>query len=300
MQNNVDLQEFVMQVTCSDSPGLVVHFASFVTHSGGNITDADFHSDATTGIFCARLEWTYPSEHSLNEPQKFSLVEEMLQTHFSTPSLSNLEYLKWSLHNASKPPRVCIWVSKQDHCLVDLLHRRALQELNCEIPLIISNHKKLQKYVESCGIEFYYTPIEADSKLESEEIQLKLMQEFNIELIILGKYMQVLSPHFLSHYSGNIINIHHSFLPAFAGASPYHRAFERGVKLIGATAHYVTQDLDAGPIIAQDIAQVTHHDTEDDLIRKGRDVERMVLARAVRLHLQRRVIVVGNKTVVFL
>ncbi len=176
MQNNVDLQEFVMQVTCSDSPGLVVHFASFVTHSGGNITDADFHSDATTGIFCARLEWTYPSEHSLNEPQKFSLVEEMLQTHFSTPSLSNLEYLKWSLHNASKPPRVCIWVSKQDHCLVDLLHRRSLQELNCEIPLIISNHKNLKNYVESNGIEFYYTPIEADSKLESEEIQLKLMQ----------------------------------------------------------------------------------------------------------------------------
>lgn len=191
-------------------------------------------------------------------------------------------------------------MSKQDHCLVDLLHRRALQELHCEIPLIISNHKNIQKYVESCGIEFYYTPIMPDSKLESEEIQLKLMQEFNIELIILGKYMQVLSANFLAHYAGNIINIHHSFLPAFAGASPYHRAFERGVKLIGATAHYVTQDLDAGPIIAQDVAQVTHHDTVDDLIRKGRDVERMVLARAVRLHLQRRVIVVGNKTVVFL
>jgi formyltetrahydrofolate deformylase len=204
----------------------------------------------------------------------------------------------WQLHFSDTKPRIAIWVSRQDHCLLDLLWRQRAGEFEAEIPLIISNHPQLGAIAEQFGIDYHHSPITADTKLAQEAKQLELLQQYEIDLVVLAKYMQILSPDFVAQFS-RVINIHHSFLPAFAGANPYQRAFDRGVKIIGATAHYVTQDLDEGPIIEQDVVRVSHRDQTPDLIRKGKDLERMVLARAVRLHLRNRVLVYGNKTVVF-
>ncbi|PLZ83788.1 formyltetrahydrofolate deformylase, partial [Fischerella thermalis WC217] len=205
---------------------------------------------------------------------------------------------KWELHFSDTVPRIAIWVSKQDHCLFDLIWRHRAKEFTAEIPLIISNHLPLQEVAEQFGIDYHYIPINKDNKLEQEAKQLKLLREYKIDLVVLAKYMQILSADFIAKFP-QIINIHHSFLPAFVGANPYQKAFERGVKIIGATAHYVTSDLDAGPIIEQDVVRVSHRDEVEDLIRKGKDLERIVLARAVRSHLQNRVLVYGNRTVVF-
>ena len=204
----------------------------------------------------------------------------------------------WQLHFSDTIPRIAIWVTKQDHCLLDLLWRWQAGELKAEIPLIMSNHDSLEAIAQQFQIDFYHLPITKESKLEIEERELELLQKYKIELVILAKYMQILSPNLVARFP-NIINIHHSFLPAFAGAKPYHRAHARGVKIIGATAHYVTKDLDEGPIIEQDVVRVSHRDTIADFIRKGKDLERLVLSRAVRLHLANRVLTYDNRTVVF-
>jgi formyltetrahydrofolate deformylase len=281
---------FVLSIRCQDEPGLVARFSTFVTQTGGNIEDADFHTDAASQVFCTRLEWTYNYTPSPTPEDLLAGVRAML---------ASVRDPKWSLRDLIKPLRMSIWVSKQDHCLVDLLHRKKLGDLYCEIPLVISNHPDLKPICEAQNISYVCLPVQPNLKKEVEQQQLELLDRHHIDLVVLGKYMQILSPQILTQCKAEVINIHHSFLPAFAGANPYHRAFERGVKLIGATAHYVTEELDAGPIISQEVSSVSHHDRLEDLIRKGRDVERLALAKAVYLHLQGRVLVVGNKTVVF-
>jgi len=274
-------------LSCPDQRGLVAKFANFIYSNGGNIIHADQHTDFSAGLFLTRIEW---------QLEGFNLPREIIGPAFN--AIAQPLGANWQLHFSDPRPRLAIWVSKQDHCLYDLLWRHQAGELHAEIPLIISNHPNLQPIADSFGIAFHHVPISKDTKPEQEAKQLALLQQHRIDLVVLAKYMQVLSSEFLAQFS-TVINIHHSFLPAFAGANPYHRAFERGVKIIGATAHYATADLDEGPIIEQDVVRVSHRDNVDDLIRKGKDLERVVLARAVRLHLQNRVLVYGNRTVVF-
>jgi formyltetrahydrofolate deformylase len=274
-------------VSCPDQKGLVAKIANFIYSNGGNIIHADQHTDFTAGLFLTRIEW------QLND---FNLPREVIAPAFS--AIAKPLQATWQLNFSDTIPRIAIWITKQDHCLLDLLWRQQAKEIPAEIPLIISNHTQLQPIAEQFGINFYHIPITKDNKLEQEAKQLELLQQYQIDLVVLAKYLQILSADFISKYP-KIINIHHSFLPAFAGANPYHRAYERGVKIIGATAHYATADLDEGPIIEQDVVRVSHRDDVADLIRKGKDLERVVLARAVRLHLQNRILVYGNRTVVF-
>jgi formyltetrahydrofolate deformylase len=275
-------------VSCPDQRGLVAKIANFIYANGGNIIHADQHTDFAAGLFLTRIEW------QLNG---FNLPRDLIGPAFN--AIAQPLQASWQLHFSDTVPRIAIWVSKQDHCLFDLLWRHKAKEFSAEIPLIISNHPNLQNVAEQFGIDYHCLPINKENKLEQEAKQLELLQQYNIDLVVLAKYMQVLSEDFISQFPKSIINIHHSFLPAFVGASPYHQAYERGVKIIGATAHYVTADLDAGPIIEQDVVRVSHRDEVADLIRKGKDLERVVLARAVRSHLQNRVLVYGNRTVVF-
>lgn len=274
-------------VSCPDQKGLVAKIANFIYANGGNIIHADQHTDLSAGLFLTRIEW---------ELDSFNLPRNVIDPAFA--AIAKPLNATWSLHFSDQTPRLAIWVTKQEHCLLDLLWRQQAKELNATIPLIISNHDDLRAIATQFNIDFHHIPIQKNNKAEQEAQQLKLLQEYQIDLVILAKYMQVLSPDFLSKFN-QVINIHHSFLPAFAGAKPYHRAYDRGVKIIGATAHYVTQDLDEGPIIEQDVVRVSHRDDVQDLIRKGKDLERIVLSRAVRLHLQNRVLVYGNRTVVF-
>ncbi|TAE57401.1 MAG: formyltetrahydrofolate deformylase [Nostocales cyanobacterium] len=274
-------------ISCPDERGLVAKFANFIYANGGNIIDADQHTDFEAGLFLTRIEWLL---------EGFNLPRDLIGAAFN--AIASPLGAKWELHFSDYVPRVAIWVSRQDHCLFDLIWRNRAKEFNAEIPLIISNHPHLQDIATQFGIDYVHIPITKGNKAEQEIKQLELLQKYKIDLVVLAKYMQVVSADFISKFP-QIINIHHSFLPAFIGANPYHRAFARGVKIIGATAHYATADLDAGPIIEQDVVRVSHRDTVDDLIRKGKDLERIVLARAVRYHLQNRVLVYGNKTVVF-
>ncbi|MEO0947076.1 MAG: formyltetrahydrofolate deformylase [Cyanobacteria bacterium J06641_5] len=274
-------------VSCADRMGLVATLAHFIASNQGNIIHADQHTDLAQGVFLTRLEW------SLAE---FKLSRDKIQQAIKKIAL-DLD-ASWSIHYSDVVPRLAIWVSKQDHCLLDLLWRHQAGELPAEIPVVMSNHAALQEIAERSHAKFYHIPISKATKLAQEEKQLQILQEHNIDLVILAKYMQVLSPDLLKS-SPCAINIHHSFLPAFPGAKPYHRAHDRGVKIIGATAHYVTEDLDEGPIIEQEVIRVSHRDSIPDLIRKGKDLERLVLARAVRLHLQNRVLTYNNRTVVF-
>lgn len=274
-------------ISCPDQKGLVAKIANFIYSNGGNIVHADQHTDFTAGLFLTRIEWQLSG---------FNLPRDLIGPAFN--AIAQPLQANWRLHFSDDLPRIAIWVSRQDHCLYDLLWRQRAGELAMEIPLIISNHPHLEPIATQFGIDYHHLPITADTKAEQEAKQLALLQDYRIDLVVLAKYMQVLSAQFVEQFP-QIINIHHSFLPAFAGANPYQRAFERGVKIIGATAHYVTQDLDEGPIIEQDVVRVSHRDQVEDLIRKGKDLERMVLARAVRYHLQNRVLVYGNRTVVF-
>jgi formyltetrahydrofolate deformylase len=274
-------------ISCPDQRGLVAKLSNFIYANGGNIVHADQHTDFLAGLFLSRIEW---------QLDDFKLPRDVIRPAFG--AIADPLDATWTLHFSDAVPRLAIWVSRQDHCLYDLLWRYRAQELNAEIPLIISNHESLRPIAKQFDIDFHYIHITAETKPEQEAKQLELLQQYQIDLVVLAKYMQVLSAEFVSQFS-NVINIHHSFLPAFAGANPYQRAYERGVKIIGATAHYVTADLDQGPIIEQDVVRVSHRDETADLIRKGKDLERMVLARAVRLHLQNRVLVYGNRTVVF-
>jgi len=274
-------------ISCPDQKGLVAKIASFIYANGGNIIHADQHTDFAAGLFLTRLEW---------QLEGFNLPRDIIGTAFN--AIAQPLQANWQLHFSDTVPRIAIWVSKQDHCLYDLLWRQRSRELNVDIPLIISNHPNLGAIAEQFNIDYHYSPITQDTKQDQEKKQLELLKKYKIDLVVLAKYMQVLSLEFIAQFPA-IINIHHSFLPAFAGANPYHRAYDRGVKIIGATAHYATADLDEGPIIEQDVVRVSHRDSVEDLIRKGKDLERVVLARVVRLHLQNRVLVYGNRTVVF-
>ncbi|MEA5532959.1 formyltetrahydrofolate deformylase [Crocosphaera sp. XPORK-15E] len=274
-------------ISCPDQQGLVAKFANFIYANGGNIIHADQHTDFEAGLFLARIEW---------QLEGFNLSRDMIAPAFA--AIAKPLQAVWDIHFSDTIPRLALWVTKQDHCLLDLLWRWQAKELPAEIALIISNHQKLEAIAQQFGLDFHHLSINKENKIQQEARQLELLRQERIDLIVLAKYMQILTPEFIHHFP-NVINIHHSFLPAFAGANPYHRAHERGVKIIGATAHFVTADLDEGPIIEQDVVRVSHRDTIADLTRKGKDLERVVLARAVRLHLQHRVLVYGNRTVVF-
>ncbi|MBD2044430.1 formyltetrahydrofolate deformylase [Coleofasciculus sp. FACHB-64] len=274
-------------VSCPDRRGLVAKIANFIYANGGNIIHADQHTDFAAGLFLTRIEW---------QLEDFNLPRELIGPAFN--AIAQPLQANWQLHFSDTVPRIAIWVSKQDHCLFDLIWRHRAKEFSAEIPLIISNHPDLQDVAAQFDIDYHHIPITKETKSQQEAKQLELLRQYNIDLLVLAKYMQIVSPDFISQFP-QIINIHHSFLPAFVGANPYHKAYERGVKIIGATAHYVTADLDAGPIIEQDVVRVSHRDEVDDLIRKGKDLERVVLARAVRSHLRNRVLVYGNRTVVF-
>ncbi|AFY57182.1 formyltetrahydrofolate deformylase [Rivularia sp. PCC 7116] len=274
-------------IYCPDKQGLVAKIANFIYSNGGNIIHADQHTDFESGLFLTRIEWQLDG---------FNLPRDLIAPAFN--SIAQPLQAQWELHFSDSIPRIAIFVSKQEHCLLDLLWRHKAKEFVAEIPLIISNHPNLKQIAEQFNIDFHYLPITKATKLEQEKKQLELLSKYKIDLAILAKYMQILSNEFVVEFP-QIINIHHSFLPAFIGANPYHKAYERGVKIIGATSHYVTADLDAGPIIEQDVVKISHRDTITDLIRKGKDLERIVLARAVRLHLKNRVLVYANRTVVF-
>ena len=283
----------ILQMICPDQPGLVRELSGWVAANGGNIVHADHHSDQGAGLFLSRIEW---------QLEGFGLPREAI-----CPTASALaERLggRYKVNFSDVLPPVAIFVSKQDHCLLDLLWRTRTGELPMQVPLVISNHPDLGPMAEEFGAHFAHVPISAANREEAEARHLELLAEHGIELVILAKYMQVLTPAFLESFDPpddfhQVINIHHSFLPAFQGAQPYHRAWERGVKLIGATGHYVTEQLDGGPIIAQSTVPVGHRDEVDDLIRLGRDCERLALARAVRLHLKRQVMVYRGRTAVF-
>ena len=277
----------ILQLICPDRPALVSELAGWVAANGGNIRHADHHTDAGAGLFLSRIEWGL---------EGFGLPREAIAP--SAAALAQRLDGEAQLHFSDEHPRVAILASKQSHCLLDLLWRARSGELPMQVSLVIANHPDLEPICADFNIPFVCVPVERNRKAEAEQTMLQLLREHDVELAVLAKYMQVLSADFLEQFP-TVINIHHSFLPAFKGAQPYHRAWERGVKLIGATAHYVTEDLDAGPIIEQTIAHVSHRDEVEDLIRKGRDTERLALARALRLHLRRQVMVYRGRTAVF-
>jgi formyltetrahydrofolate deformylase len=277
----------ILQVICPDRPALVSELSGWVASNGGNIRHADHHTDAGAGLFLSRIEWSL---------EGFGLPRQAIRP--AALALAARLGGEAQLHFSDEIPRVAIFVSRQEHGLLDLLWRTRAGELPMTVPLVISNHPQLRSIAEDFGSRFVHLPVTAADRDEVERAQLELLAEHGIELVVLAKYMQVLSPAFLARFA-NVINIHHSFLPAFQGAQPYHRAWERGVKLIGATAHFVSEELDAGPIIEQTTAHVSHRDEVEDLIRKGRDCERLALARAVRLVLRRQVMVYRGRTAVF-
>ncbi|ELS00341.1 formyltetrahydrofolate deformylase [Xenococcus sp. PCC 7305] len=285
--NSENFKTATLLISCADRPGIVAKIANFIYSHGGNIIHADQHTDFSTGLFLNRVEWQLDG---------FTLSCQEIADSFN--AIAKDWHGQWQIHFSDVIPRIAIWVTKQNHCLLDLLWRWQAGELKAEIPLIISNHSSLEAIASQFGIDFHHLPITKTNKLAQETQQLALLEKYQIDLVILAKYMQILSPNLVDNFP-NIINIHHSFLPAFAGAKPYHRAYDRGVKIIGATAHYVTEDLDEGPIIEQEVVHVSHRDNVSDLIRKGKDLEKLVLSRAVRWHLDHRVLVYGNRTVVF-
>ena len=283
----VNIKTVILQFICPDKPGLVSDLASWIASKNGNIRHADHHTDSDAKLFLSRIEWDLDG-FQLDKKEINSEVILLEQRLNGKAVLSFSDDL----------PNVAIFVSKQSHCLVDLLWRVKAGELSMNVPLVISNHSDLEEICSSFSIPFKLIEVDKNNKSESESKILDLLDEYKIDMGVLAKYMQILSSSFLEKFP-NFINIHHSFLPAFKGAQPYHQAWERGVKLIGATAHYVTKDLDAGPIIEQTISNVSHRDEVSDLIRKGRDLERVALARALRLHLRRQVIVYRGRTAVF-
>ena len=277
----------IFKIVCPDRPGLVSQLTSWISNYGGNIKHSDHHTDQDAGLFLSRIEWK--SVHTtINRKEIHDKFQKIV---VDINGKCNINY-------SDEIPNVAIFVSKQNHCLIDLLWRVRNGELKMNVPLIISNHPDLESIANDFNSQFVYFDTVNSSKSDVEDQILKLIDQFDIDFVVLAKYMQILSDSFLQKFS-SIINIHHSFLPAFKGAQPYHRAWKRGVKLIGATAHYVTKDLDEGPIIEQCTVNVSHRDEVDDLIRKGRDIERVALARAVRLHLNHQVFVYKSKTAVF-
>ena len=277
----------ILRTVCPDRPGLVSQLTSWISNYGGNIKHSDHHTDQDAGLFLSRIEWDR-NDLPINKSEIYEQFEKI------AIDING----KFNINYSDEIPNVGIFVSKQNHCLIDLLWRVRNGELKMNVPLIISNHPDLENIAKDFKAQFVCIDTTNLSKVSVEKQILNLLKDFDIELVVLAKYMQILSDSFLENYS-SIINIHHSFLPAFKGAQPYHRAWKRGVKLIGATAHYVTQDLDEGPIIEQCTVNVSHRDEVADLIRKGRDIERIALARAVRLHLNHQIFVYDSKTAVF-
>ena len=274
---------------CPDQPGILAEVTDFITVNKGNIIYLDQYVDHVENIFFMRIEW---------ELESFLVPQEKIEDYFET--LYAQKYgMSFRLYFSDVKPRMAIFVSKMSHCLFDLLARYTAGEWNVEIPLIISNHPDLQHVAERFGIPFHLFPITKETKEEQEKKEMELLVKHKVNFIVLARYMQVISGKMIDAYPNRIINIHHSFLPAFVGAKPYHAAFERGVKIIGATSHYVTTELDAGPIIEQDVVRITHKDTVQDLVNKGKDLEKIVLSRAVQKHIERKVLAYKNKTVIF-
>lgn len=278
----------VLLLSCPDRKGVVAAISGFVFQHGGNIMHADEHGDSDSNTFLMRVEF---------DPAEMSLPLSDFVSQFQ--KIADDFHMRWRLALSDVRQRMAIMVSKYDHCLVDLLYRHHSGELACDIPCIISNHGESQAIADFYRVPFFLVPVEKGNKRGAERLIIAQLEKHAIDFIVLARYMQVLSSEFVNAYQQRIINIHHSFLPAFIGAKPYHQAFTRGVKLIGATSHYVTEVLDDGPIIEQDVVRISHRDSVDDLIQKGRDLEKVVLSRAVRWHVENRVLLYGNKTVVF-
>ena len=276
-------------INCPDQSGIISSVTGFIHTKGGNIVYLDQHVDEEAGVFFMRLECEF---------ERDTVVIDILDTEFKKQLADRYEMV-YQIYSGDERPKMAILVSKYNHCLYDLLSRYHSGELIVEIPFILSNHKELEHIARQFNIPFHYIPITAETKTEAEKEQLELLLTQGVDFIVLARYMQIIGPAIIDHYPNKIINIHHSFLPAFAGAKPYHAAFKRGVKIIGATSHYVTEELDAGPIIEQDVTTVSHSHTVKNMISKGRDLEKIVLARAVQLHVQRKTMVYNNKTVIF-
>jgi formyltetrahydrofolate deformylase len=279
----------ILLIHCPDKQGILATVTEFLNKNKGNIIYLDQHVDRQEKIFYMRVEW---------ELENFAIPSEKIGEYFDTLIGAPLQ-MTWKIYFSESIPRMALFVSKMPHALFDILARYTAGEWDVEIPLIISNHETLKPVADRFGIEFYHFPITKENKEEQEAAELKLLKEKNIDFVVLARYMQILSEDFVNEYPNKVINIHHSFLPAFAGAKPYHAAHQRGVKIIGATSHYVTSDLDAGPIIEQDVTRCSHVDTIQNLISKGRDLEKIVLSQAVYKHLQRKILVYKNRTVVF-
>lgn len=283
------MQKITILIHCKDQKNIIASVTTFIAKVEGNITYIDQHVDVEQNVFFMRLECEFTNPQITVEGLKKDF-DETLAVKFN---------MSWDLYSQEQKPKMALFVSKYDHCLFDVLGRYSAGELNVEIPLIISNHNDLRSIAERFDIPFHYVPFTKDNKEEGEARQIELLKRYEINFIVLARYMQIITPKLISLYENRIINIHHSFLPAFPGAKPYHSAFKRGVKIIGATSHYVTEELDEGPIIEQDIARVSHIHSVEDFIMKGRDLERIVLARAIKLHAERKTMVYSNKTVVF-
>ena len=286
-QNNKTTAKLLLH--CPDRPGIVAEITDFITVNRGNIIYLDQHVDHIENIFFMRIEW---------ELKRFIIPKEKIEDYFETLYAQKYD-MSFRLYFSDVKPRMAIFVSKMSHCLFDMLARYTAGEWNVEIPLIISNHPDLQHVAERFGIPFYLFPITKETKEEQERKEMELLAKHKITFIVLARYMQVISEQMINAYPNKIINIHHSFLPAFVGAKPYHAAFQRGVKIIGATSHYVTTELDAGPIIEQDVVRITHKDSIEDLVNKGKDLEKIVLSRAVQKHIERKILAYKNKTVIF-
>ena len=278
----------ILLITCQDQQGLVARVSGFIHDFGGNIIDSDHHTDRETGDFLMRTVF---------DLEGFQVPVEDMETAFRP--IAKIHQMNFQFHVSARKPKVGILVSQYDHCLVDVLQRFRRGELAIDVPVIVSNHQTAEWWAQAFDIPFSYLPVSPGEKFKQEQQVLDVLHTAEVELVVMARYMQILTESFLQQVGCPIINIHHSFLPAFVGAKPYHQAYDRGVKIIGATAHYATPDLDEGPIIDQDVVRVGHRDTVQDLIRKGRDLEVMVFARAIRLHVERRILVYGRKTVVF-
>jgi formyltetrahydrofolate deformylase len=279
----------ILLIHCPDQQGILASVTQFLNKNNGNIIYLDQNVDRAESIFFMRVEW---------ELDQFAIPREKISDYFET-LIARKYNIRFTLHFSDERPRMAIFVSKMSHCLFDILSRHLSGEWVVDIPLIISNHSDLEPVAKRFGIDFFCFAKDSKTKEEQEVKEIALLKDKKIDLIVLGRYMQVLSDNFVSNFPNEIINIHHSFLPAFAGAKPYHAAHERGVKIIGATSHYVTADLDAGPIIAQDVVRISHVDSIESLVRKGRDLEKIVLSEAVYKHLQRKILVFNNRTIIF-
>jgi len=279
----------ILLIHCPDKKGIANSVTEFIYRNGGNILHLEQHVDAQSQVFFMRVEW---------DLAEFSVPQNKIREYFETLVGARYE-MQTRLHFSTEIPKMALFVSSLSHCFYDILARHESGEWQVEIPLIVSNHERLQSVADRLGIDFHYLPVTKENKHVQEEKQLAFLREHQIDFVVLARYVQILSEDFIKEFPQQIINIHHSFLPAFPGAKPYHSACKRGVKIIGATSHYVTTELDAGPIIEQDVARVSHEDSVDDMVRKGRDLEKIVLARAIWHHLRRNVLVYDNRTVVF-